>query len=194
MQRLSALYLWHLLLSVVGQSTQAVERQPSGCGLHSGDCTVFVRVRPRSPSSVCYFSGDDSHGGRSTNFFRRQVAGIPIAPRVGWAPHHTHPNGPANRSISRLSRTRSQVEWFCFPQGLFLLSSASQPAPHVSSFVRFTSGVRSYGLCLTFYRQVDVSEEPHPFVTDAAASRGMRRSRGGAGGAGRGVRMGGGLF
>lgn len=51
-----------------------------------------------------------------------------------------------------------QVEWFCFPNGLFLVSSAGQPAPHVSSFVRFTSGVRSYGLCLTFYRQVDTSE------------------------------------
>eukprot|EP00903_Cladosiphon_okamuranus_P012628 g11814.t1 len=53
----------------------------------------------------------------------------------------------------------TKVEWFCFPQGLFLMSAASQPAPHVSSFVRFTSGVRSYGLCLTFYRQVDVLEE-----------------------------------
>lgn len=51
------------------------------------------------------------------------------------------------------------MEWFCFPQGLFLLSAAAQPAPHVSSFVRFTSGVRSYGLCLTFYRQVGVLDE-----------------------------------
>lgn len=61
-----------------------------------------------------------------------------------------------------------QVEWFCFPQGLFLRSAASQPAPHVSSFVRFTSGVRSYGLCLTFYRPVDVLEETNPFVAESA--------------------------
>lgn len=38
------------------------------------------------------------------------------------------------------------------------MSSAGQPAPHVSSFVRFMSGVHSYGLCLTFYRQVEISE------------------------------------
>eukprot|EP00752_Nemacystus_decipiens_P001367 g1356.t1 len=66
----------------------------------------------------------------------------------------------------------TKVEWFCFPQGLFLRSAASQPAPHVSSFVRFTSGVRSYGLCLTFYRQVGVLEESNPFVTDAASRGG----------------------
>ena len=81
------------------------------------------------------------------------------------------------RRSPTLMCTRAQVEWFCFPQGLFLLSAASQPAPHVSSFVRFTSGVRSYGLCLTFYRQVDVLEESNPFVTDAA-SRGALPERG----------------
>lgn len=64
------------------------------------------------------------------------------------------------------------MEWFCFPQGLFLRSSASQPAPHVSSFVRFTSGVRSYGLCLTFYRRVDVLEETTLFTAMGSSSRG----------------------
>ena len=52
-----------------------------------------------------------------------------------------------------------KVEWFCFPQGLFLKSSVSQPTPHMSFFVRFTSGVRSYGICLTFYREVAVSTD-----------------------------------
>lgn len=53
-----------------------------------------------------------------------------------------------------------KVEWFCFPQGLFLQSAVSRPTPHMSSFVRFTSGVRSYGICLTFYREVSVSSRP----------------------------------
>ncbi|CAN0514657.1 unnamed protein product, partial [Ectocarpus sp. 12 AP-2014] len=72
----------------------------------------------------------------------------------------------------------TKVEWFCFPQGLFLRSAASQPAPHVSSFVRFTSGVRSYGLCLTFYRPVDVLEETNPFVAESAP-RGREAGEGG---------------
>ncbi|CAM9758143.1 unnamed protein product, partial [Hapterophycus canaliculatus] len=79
----------------------------------------------------------------------------------------------------------TKVEWFCFPQGLFLRSSASQPAPHVSSFVRFTSGVRSYGLCLTFYRRVDVVEETTLFTASGSASRGAlaegAEGRGGGG-------------
>ncbi len=74
-----------------------------------------------------------------------------------------------------------QVEWFCFPQGLFLRSAAAQPAPHVSSFVRFTSGVRSYGLCLTFFREVDLLEGKGAgeggeatLLVDAAGSEGGR--------------------
>lgn len=62
------------------------------------------------------------------------------------------------------------MEWFCFPQGLFLVSSAAQPAPHVSSFVRFMSGVHSYGLCLTFYRQVAVSDVPDMATVDEISS------------------------
>ncbi|CAM9472554.1 unnamed protein product, partial [Sphacelaria rigidula] len=72
----------------------------------------------------------------------------------------------------------TKVEWFCFPQGLFLVSSAGQPAPHVSSFVRFMSGVHSYGLCLTFYRQVEISE------VDAGIGGSGRRTGGGSGGIG----------
>ncbi|CAM9452689.1 unnamed protein product, partial [Ectocarpus sp. 8 AP-2014] len=84
----------------------------------------------------------------------------------------------------------TKVEWFCFPQGLFLRSAASQPAPHVSSFVRFTAGVRSYGLCLTFYRPVDVLEETNPFVAESAprgneAGEGGGQSADGTGGGGK---------
>ncbi|CAM9215574.1 unnamed protein product [Scytosiphon promiscuus] len=78
----------------------------------------------------------------------------------------------------------TKVEWFCFPQGLFLRSSASQPAPHVSSFVRFTSGVRSYGLCLTFYRRVDVLKETTLFAATGSASRGWGESDLGSSGGG----------
>ena len=31
----------------------------------------------------------------------------------------------------------TRVEWFCFPQGLFLEAAAHCPAPGLSSFVRF---------------------------------------------------------
>ncbi|CAM9277809.1 unnamed protein product, partial [Discosporangium mesarthrocarpum] len=90
----------------------------------------------------------------------------------------------------------TKVEWFCFPQGVFLVDSPTQPSPHVSSFVRFTAGVRSYGICLTFYRRVGVrgevdglpgwGEEGEEGGDEGPLGKGADEGRGGGGGAGDG--------
>jgi trimeric autotransporter adhesin len=50
----------------------------------------------------------------------------------------------------------TRVEWFCFPGGLRLRASVRRPQPRLGAFVRFINGVRSYGLCLTYYRRATV--------------------------------------
>lgn len=57
-------------------------------------------------------------------------------------PRQHRPHAPYN----------SLVDWFCFPGGLFLEASITRPPPRTSFFVT-DSGVRSYGLCLTYYHQ-----------------------------------------
>ncbi|CAM9530596.1 unnamed protein product [Chrysoparadoxa australica] len=52
----------------------------------------------------------------------------------------------------------TKVEWFCFPQGLYITAHKSAPTPRVGSFIRFSSGIRSYGLCLTFYKPVETCQ------------------------------------
>ncbi len=42
-------------------------------------------------------------------------------------------------------------DWFCFPDGLYLKASDDRPHPSLSSFIRCSSGVKSYGLSLTMY-------------------------------------------
>ncbi|CAM9789122.1 unnamed protein product, partial [Choristocarpus tenellus] len=79
----------------------------------------------------------------------------------------------------------TKVEWFCFPQGVYLVDSPTQPSPHVSSFVRFTAGVRSYGLCLTFYRPAGVRGEVNGMPGRGKVGSGERgRGEGGGGGGG----------
>ncbi len=42
-------------------------------------------------------------------------------------------------------------DWFCFPNGLYLVASDDRPPPSLSSFVKCCNGVKSYGLSLTMY-------------------------------------------
>ncbi len=48
-------------------------------------------------------------------------------------------------------------DWFCFPDGLYLKASDDRPHPSLSSFIKCSNGVKSYGLSLTIYFPAKIS-------------------------------------